>query len=90
MKIQVTLMKLTNILKMLMRKKIVNLVIVVIIAIISFTLGRITEWSLFILDKNISLVDILSIIVNVCLAIYIAKILEREVQNSQNGKQIFI
>lgn len=67
------------------------LILVVCIAFaIGFTIGRITDWSYFIIDNEISVIDIVSLAVTSALAIYIAKIIEREKQNTQSAKQSYL
>ncbi len=73
-----------------MKKNVYNIILAVLLGIGSFTIGRITDWSLFTIESGLPLFDLISIMVNVLLAVYIARIIDKDLQNSQNGKQIFI
>ena len=63
---------------------------ILIFFVIGFTIGRITDWSYFVFDNKISVIDVLSLAITSFLAIYIAKIIEREKQNAQSAKQSYI
>lgn len=67
-----------------------GILILCIAFVIGFTIGRITDWSYFIVDNEISVIDILSLAITSVIAIYIAKIIEREKQNTQSAKQSYI
>lgn len=66
------------------------LLIILIFFVIGFIIGRITDWSYFVFDNKISVIDVLSLAITSFLAIYIAKIIEREKQNAQSAKQSYI
>ena len=48
--------------------------------IIGYIFASITDWSYFIIDKEISIADILSIVVDICLVIWITRVLEKKHQ----------
>lgn len=58
--------------------------------IIGFLIAKIPSLSKVSVSPEIPLFDIISLVVTVLLAIYVAKILEKDVQNSQVGKQMYI
>lgn len=66
------------------------LLIILIFFVIGLIIGRITDWSYFVFDNKISVIDVLSLAITSFLAIYIAKIIEREKQNAQSAKQSYI
>jgi hypothetical protein len=48
------------------------------------------DWGYFILSKEISIIDALSLFLSIGCAIYIARVLERDVQNDRIEKDMFI
>lgn len=73
-----------------MKKKIYNIIGIAIIFGCGVTLGKLFNWGYFELTKEISIIDALSLFVTAGLAIYITKILEKEVQESRIEKDLYI
>lgn len=61
-----------------------------IIFSIGLTLGKVIDWGYFELSKEISIIDALTLIVTVGLGLYIAKVLESEVQNDRIEKDLYL
>lgn len=72
---------------MKMRSKIVCSIIIFSIGI---TVGKLFDWGYFDLDKNISIIQALTLFVTVGVGLYITRALEREVQNSRVEKDLFL
>lgn len=73
-----------------MKKKVINIIVLFTVFSIGFTTSKLTNWGYFTLNKDISIIDALSLFVTIGLAIYISKILEKEVQESRVEKDLFI
>lgn len=72
-------------------KTYIRILIVVAIFVIGWTCGQVLkDVSPFILDWSISLSDVLGIIVEICLAIFIALLVEKGLQNQRVEKDFFI
>jgi len=75
---------------MLMKRKIINIISLFIAFSLGFTISKLTNWGYFTINKDISIIDALSLFLTIGLAIYITKILEKEVQESRIEKDLFI
>lgn len=53
-------------------------------------IGKIFNWGYFVIDKNISIIDAISLFVSVGCALYIAKTIEKERESQRFEKDIFI
>jgi hypothetical protein len=73
-----------------MKRKIVNLTLVLIVFCIGLTFGKLLNWGYFELTKDISIIDALTLFTTIGVAIYITKILEKEVQESRIEKGLYI
>lgn len=88
---QVTLMKFRRISQKQMQKKIVRISIYVIVgAIIGFLVARIPSLEIISFDTKIPIFDVISLLITIAMAFYVAQILEKDVQNSQQGKQMYL
>jgi hypothetical protein len=72
------------------KKKASNTVVIFIIFCIGVTFGKLFDWGYFVLTKEISIIDALSLFITIILAIYITKILEKEVQENRIKKDLYI
>lgn len=68
---------------------------IIIALIVSLVIGSILgkilgNYELFTIDTQLNLIDLLSILVTILLAIYIAKVLDKEKQNSQSSKDLVL
>lgn len=73
-----------------MKRRITNIIIVILTFSIGATFGKLINWGYFELSKDISVVDALTLFVTIGAAIYITKIVEEEVQESRIEKDLFI
>jgi hypothetical protein len=73
-----------------MKKKIISVIGGFVLFSIGMTLGKLLNWGYFELDKGISIIDALSLFVTIGVAIYVAKILEKEVQDVRIEKELCI
>ncbi|MDY9918552.1 hypothetical protein SAMN05216331_1344 [Porphyromonadaceae bacterium KH3R12] len=73
-----------------MRKKVINTIVFIVVFSIGITFGKLLNWGYFELSKEISVVDSLSLFITIGLAIYITKILEKEVQDIRIEKELYI
>ena len=73
-----------------MKKKIINIIGYLVILSIGLTIGKLLNWGYFELSKEVSIVDALTLFVTIGVAIYIAKILEKEVQDVRIEKELYI
>ena len=73
-----------------MRKKIINTIILFIIFSTGITLGKLLNWGYFELSKEISIIDALTLFITIGLAIYVARILEKEIQDDRIEKELYI
>lgn len=67
-----------------------NILISIVILFIGITLGKLLNWGYFELSKQISIIESLTLFITVGLAIYVAKILEKEVQDTRIQKDLYI
>lgn len=74
-----------------MKKKIIiNTLIYFIIFCVGCCVGELIDWGYFILSKEISIIDALSLFLSLGCAIYIAKVLEKDIQDDRIEKDMFI
>lgn len=73
-----------------MKKKAINIIALIVAFSIGFTLSKLTNWGYFSLNRDISIIEALSLFITIGLAIYISKILEKEVQENRTEKDLFI
>ncbi len=74
-----------------MSKNIIKPILYSILGIIAgFFIAKIPQMEGVTISPQIPVFDIISLLITVVLAIYVAKILEKDVQNSQVGKQMFL
>ena len=52
--------------------------------------GKLIDWGYFVLNKEISIIDAISLFLTIGCAIYISKVLEKEVQDVRIEKEMFI
>ncbi|MDR0971381.1 MAG: hypothetical protein LBM25_03240 [Bacteroidales bacterium] len=71
-------------------EKITKYVIYFVIFSIGITLGKLLNWGYFKLVKEISVIDALTLFATIGLAIYVAKIVEKEVQKNRIEKELYI
>ena len=83
-------MKYGPILKQRMSKRVIKSVRFVIAFVLGWCVCSITDWGYFELSKEISVIDALSLFVTTGCAIYIARILEKDLQNDRTEKDIYI
>lgn len=72
------------------KKVIVNIVIYIIIFSVGCCIGKLFNWGYFILDKEISIIDALSLFLTIGCAIYVSKVLEKDIQDDRIEKELFI
>lgn len=77
---------------MLMNKRIniVSIIIYVLIFSLGSCFGKLLNWGYFVLSNEISIFDAFSLIVTIGLAIYIAKVIEKGVQDDRIEKDLFL
>ena len=67
------------------KNKIINIIIYIIIFSIGCCCGKLIDWGYFVLNKEISIIDAISLFLTIGCAIYISKVLEKEMFISQVG-----
>lgn len=72
------------------KNKIINIIIYIIIFSIGCCCGKLIDWGCFVLNKEISIIDAISLFLTIGCAIYISKVLEKEVQDVRIEKEMFI
>lgn len=72
------------------KKRIINIIIYILFFCVGCCVGELLDWGYFILSKEISIIDALSLFLSIGCAIYIARVLERDVQNDRIEKDMFI
>lgn len=76
---------------MLMNKKIMTKYIVwFVIFSVGICVGKLLNWGYFILSNEVSIIDAITLFVTVGCAIFIAKVLEKEVQDDRIEKDLFL
>jgi hypothetical protein len=73
-----------------MKRRIINITLGVLIFSIGATIGKLLNWGYFELKKDISIIDALTLFTTIGAAIYITKILEKEVQEDRIEKELHI
>jgi hypothetical protein len=73
-----------------MRKRIINVIILILILCIGICIGKLLNWGYFELSKEIKIIEAISIFTTIGVAIYITRIIENEVQASRIEKNLFI
>jgi hypothetical protein len=73
-----------------MRKRIINVIILILILCIGICIGKLLNWGYFELSKEIKIIEAISIFTTIGVAIYITRIIENEVQESRIEKNLFI
>lgn len=73
-----------------MKRRIINIILVIIIFCIGATFGKLLNWGYFELSKDLSIIDALTLFTTIGVAIYITKNLEKEVQENRIEKDLFI
>ena len=72
-------------------KTVISIFLALLLIIVGWTLGQVLEnISPFTLDRSISLSDVLSIVVELFLACYIARLIEKGIQDQRVEKDFFI
>jgi hypothetical protein len=69
---------------------IIKYVIYLVVLSIGVIFGKLSNWGYFELVKEISIIEALTLFVTIGLAIYVAKIVEKEVQNDRIEKELYI
>ena len=54
------------------------------------TLGKLFDWGYFTLSSEISISDALTMFITIGVAIYIANVLERDIQDNRNEKDLLL
>ena len=72
------------------KKRIINTIIYFLIFSVGCCFGELIDWGYFILSKEISIIDALSLFLSIGCAIYIARVLEKDVQDDRIEKDMFI
>lgn len=72
------------------KKRIINTIIYFLIFCVGCCFGELIDWGYFILSKEISIIDALSLFLSIGCAIYIARVLEKDVQDDRIEKDMFI
>lgn len=76
---------------MLMRKNVIKVILYIVIGfILGFLANRIPTVANVTLSTEIPIFDIATLIVTTILALYVAQIIEKDIQNSQIGKQMYL
>jgi hypothetical protein len=73
-----------------MKKKITSIISVILIFCIGLIVGKLLDWSYFKLTKDISIIEAFTLISTIGAALYISKILEKEVQDKRIEKDLHI
>jgi hypothetical protein len=73
-----------------MKKKTINIICYLVVFSIGITVGKLLNWGYFELSKEVSIIEALTLFVTIGVAIYVAKILEKEVQDVRIEKELYI
>src|ERR1035437_3968482 len=73
-----------------MKKKISNVILAILVLGIGVTLGKLTNWGYFEITKELKIIEALNLFFTVGVAIYIVKVLEKDVQNDRIEKDLYI
>lgn len=69
------------------KNKIINIIIYIIIFSIGCCCGKLIDWGYFVLNKEISIIDAISLFLTIGCAIYISKVLEKGSTRCSNRKR---
>ena len=69
---------------------IIKWIVWIVIFSIGITIGKLFDWGYFELVREISIIDALTLFATIGLAIYIVKVLEKEVQDVRIEKELYI
>lgn len=72
------------------RETIIRWIVWIVIFSIGITIGKLFDWGYFELVREISIIEALTLFVTVGLAVYIVKVLEKEVQDVRIEKELYI
>ncbi len=72
------------------KKRAIKIICCILVFSFGCCVGKLFNWGYFILDNQISIIDALSLILTLGCAIYIAKVLEKDVQDDRIEKEMFI
>lgn len=67
-----------------------NIIFYIGILCIGITIGKLLDWGYFELKKEVSIIEALTLFVTICIALYVTKILEKEVQETRVQKDLYI
>lgn len=73
-----------------MKKKVTSIIFQIIILSVGITIGKLFDWGYFELSKEISIIDALTLLSTLGVAIYITKTLEKEVNDNRIEKDLFL
>lgn len=73
-----------------MKKKVISVIMKIVILSIGITIGKLCDWGYFELSKEISIIDALTLLSTLGVAIYITKTLEKEVNDNRIEKDLFL
>lgn len=73
-----------------MKKKISNIALAILILGIGVTFGKLTNWGYFEITNELSIIDALNLFFTIGVAIYIVKVLEKDIQNDRIEKDLYI
>jgi low affinity Fe/Cu permease len=73
-----------------MKKKIIEIVVAVLTVLLGILLGKLLDWSYFELSREFSIIDALSLVTTIIIAIYITTILEKDVRDKNTKKDLFV
>nr|WP_297167532.1 hypothetical protein [uncultured Dysgonomonas sp.] len=67
-----------------------NIVFYIVVLCIGVVIGKMFNWGYFELKSEISIIEAITLFVTIGLALYVAKILEKEVQDTRVQKDLYI
>jgi hypothetical protein len=73
-----------------MKKKIIEVIVAVLSILLGMLLGKLLDWDYFALTREFSIIDALSLVTTVIIAIYITTILEKDVRDKNTRKDLFV
>jgi hypothetical protein len=73
-----------------MKKKIIEIVAVILIFTTGLLTGKLLDWNYFELTREFSIIEALSLVTTASIAIYITKVLEKEVLDKRTKKDLFV
>lgn len=72
------------------KKNITKYILWIVIFCVGICIGKLLNWGYFTLSKEVSIIDAITLFVTVGCAIFIAKVLEKEVQDDRIEKDLFL